>query len=141
MPIRTNSLKIFWTLQVRALYFVVTWRDKTQPTQKVAFLLDWTSSRSALELLFPIEFCLLTFVFNLRPVSICNLISIFQHVKVHVSWRGHKCLQNINHRFVLCSNVQIYSRDFTKFCGLLRIYELYGQNSTFLYGKHHCLKS
>ena len=31
--------------------------------------------------------------------------------------------------FVLCSNGQIYGGDFAKFCGLLRIYELY-QNST-----------
>ena len=34
-------------------------------------------------------------------------------------------MQNLHRRFVLCSNGQIYGGDFAKFCGLLRIYELY----------------
>ena len=34
-------------------------------------------------------------------------------------------MQNIYHRFVLCSNCQIYGGDFAKFWGLPRIYELY----------------
>ena len=34
-------------------------------------------------------------------------------------------MQNIHRRFVLCSNGQIYVGGFAKFCGLLRIYELY----------------
>ena len=35
-------------------------------------------------------------------------------------------LRNLHRRrFVLCSNGQIYDGDFAKFCGLLRIYELY----------------
>ena len=34
-------------------------------------------------------------------------------------------MRNLHCRFVLCSNGQIYVRDFAKFCGLLRIYELY----------------
>ena len=80
----SNFEPLVWKLHNPYCHSVVTWRDKTQPTQKVAFLLDWTSSRSALELLFPIEFCLLTFVFNLTPVSICNLISIFQERKIHL---------------------------------------------------------
>ena len=45
--------------------------------------------------------------------------------KVHIFWEGHKILRNLHRRFVLCSNGQIYGGDFAKFCGLLRIYELY----------------
>ena len=46
-------------------------------------------------------------------------------VKVHIFWEGHKFLRNLHRRFVLCSNGQIYGGDFSKFCFLLRIYELY----------------
>ena len=49
--------------------------------------------------------------------SSCKLKSDF---KVHIFWEGHKIL-----RFVLCSASQINSGYFAKFCGLLRIYELY----------------
>ena len=43
-------------------------------------------------------------------------------------------LLNHNLRFVLCSNGQIYSGNFAKFCGLLRIYELYIETrKTFVY--------
>ena len=45
--------------------------------------------------------------------------------KVHIFWEGHNILRNLHRRFVLCSNGQIYSGDFAKFCGLLRIYQLY----------------
>ena len=34
-------------------------------------------------------------------------------------------MRNLQRRLVLCSNGQIYGGDFAKFCGLLRIYELY----------------
>ena len=34
-------------------------------------------------------------------------------------------MQNLHHRFVLSTNGQIKSGDFAKFCGLLRINELY----------------
>ena len=34
-------------------------------------------------------------------------------------------MRNLYCRFVLWSNGQIYGGDFAKFCGLLRIYELY----------------
>ena len=34
-------------------------------------------------------------------------------------------MRNLHRRFVLCSASQIYGRNFAKFCGLLRIYELY----------------
>ena len=33
--------------------------------------------------------------------------------------------ENLHRKFVLCSASQIYSGDFAKYCGLLRIYELY----------------
>ena len=46
-------------------------------------------------------------------------------IKVHIFWDGHKFLQNLHRRFVLCSNGQIYSGDFAKLCGLLRIYGIY----------------
>ena len=38
--------------------------------------------------------------------------------KVHTFWEGHKILQNIHRRTNLWE-------DFAKFCGLLRLYELY----------------
>ena len=47
-------------------------------------------------------------------------------VKVHIySEKAKKILRNLHRRFVLCGASQIYSGDFAKFCGLLRIYELY----------------
>ena len=49
----------------------------------------------------------------------------FLTIKVHIFWEDHKFLRNLHRKFVLCSNGQIYGRDFAKFCGLLRIYELY----------------
>ena len=49
--------------------------------------------------------------------------------KVHIFWEGHKFLRNLHRRFVLYSNGQIYVGDFAKFCGLLRIYELYKRNN------------
>ena len=45
--------------------------------------------------------------------------------KVHIFWEGHKILQNLHLTFVLCSASQKYVKDFAKFCGYLRIYELY----------------
>ena len=63
-------------------------------------------------------------------VTICILNSLFMYIvffcnKVHIFWEGHNVLQNLHRRFVLCSDSQIYGGDFAKFCGLLRIYELY----------------
>ena len=45
--------------------------------------------------------------------------------KVHIFWEGHKILQYLHLTFdcVYCSRK--YGGDFAKFCGLLRIYELY----------------
>ena len=45
--------------------------------------------------------------------------------KVHIFWESHKILRNLHRRFDLCRASQIYGGDFVKFCGLLRIYELY----------------
>ena len=43
--------------------------------------------------------------------------------KVHIFWEGHKILRNLQ-PFDWHYIGQIYGGDFTKFCGLLRIYEL-----------------
>ena len=51
-------------------------------------------------------------------------LAVLQKCKVHIFWEGQKFLQNLHHRFVLCINGQIYGGDFSKFCGLLRTYEL-----------------
>ena len=61
---------------------------------------------------------------NLRMVACDTTICDFEVSKVHILWEGHKILRNLHHRFVLCSNGQIYSGDVAKFCGLLKIYEL-----------------
>ena len=53
-----------------------------------------------------------------------NLYEIYS-TKVHMFWEGLKFLRNIHCRILLCSNGQIYGGGFAKFCGLLRIYELY----------------
>ena len=44
---------------------------------------------------------------------------------------------DLHPRFALCSNCQIYDGDFAKFCGLLKIYELY--NGTCTVGEFICL--
>jgi hypothetical protein len=54
-----------------------------------------------------------------------SMVLLFKSaVKVHIFREGHKVLQNLHPRFVLCSNGQIYGGDFPKSCGLLKIYEL-----------------
>ena len=61
-------------------------------------------------------------------------ISYFIYIvifKVHIFWEDPYILKNLHRRFVKCSNGQIYSGDFTKFWGLLRIYELYLTNFIF----------
>ena len=45
--------------------------------------------------------------------------------KVQIFWEGHKILRNLHCRFDRHYIGQIYCGDFAKFCGLLRIYELY----------------
>jgi hypothetical protein len=48
-------------------------------------------------------------------------------IKVHTFSEGHKILRNLNPRFDRYYIVQIYGGGFAKFCGLLRIYEIYNQ--------------
>ena len=57
--------------------------------------------------------------------------------KVHIFWEGHKILRNLHQLFVLCTASQIFGGDFAKFCGLLRIYELYTKEGDFV--KFCCL--
>ena len=46
-------------------------------------------------------------------------------VKIRFSGKVHKILRNLHRRFDRYYIGQIYSGDFAKICGLLRIYELY----------------
>ena len=64
--------------------------------------------------------------YNFEPF--CFMINCV--LKLRFCEKETKFLQNHHLRFVLCSNGQIYGGDFAKFCGLLRIYELY-QNRSF----------
>ena len=45
-------------------------------------------------------------------------------VKVHIFLEGHKILQNLHRIFDRYYIEQIYGGDFSRFCGLLRMYEL-----------------
>ena len=45
--------------------------------------------------------------------------------KVHIFWEGHKILRNLLLTFDYSTYSQKLGEDFAKFCGLLRIYELY----------------
>ena len=51
--------------------------------------------------------------------------TICESIKVHIFWEGLKILRNLHLTFFLCSAIQKSGGDFEKFCGLLRIYELY----------------
>ena len=62
---------------------------------------------------------------HLTFVSSYDNIAKFWPCKVHIFWEGHKILQNLHSRFDWQYIGQIYGGDFAKFCGLLRIYELY----------------
>ena len=44
--------------------------------------------------------------------------------KIQIFLEGHHFLRNLHCRFVLCCIGQIYSGDFAKLCGLIRLYEL-----------------
>ena len=46
-------------------------------------------------------------------------------IKDHIFWEGHKILQNHHLTFDCTTYGQKLGGDITKFCGLLRIYELY----------------
>ena len=45
--------------------------------------------------------------------------------KVHIFWEGHKILQNLHLTFDYSTYSQKLDENFAKFCGLLRIHELY----------------
>ena len=66
---------------------------------------------------------------ELKIVVVLIFLSFYlssDHVdKVHIFWEGHKILQNLQCRFDWHYIGQIYGGDYSKFCGLLRIYELY----------------
>ena len=49
-------------------------------------------------------------------------------IKVHIFWEGHKILRNLHLTFDCMYCSQTLGEDFAKFCGLLRIYELYLYN-------------
>jgi hypothetical protein len=46
-------------------------------------------------------------------------------LKVHICWESPKILRDLHLTFVLCSASQKLGENLAKFCGLLRIYELY----------------
>ena len=62
---------------------------------------------------------------NGLSLSIKNKLSRTYAATVHLLWEGHKILQNLQQLFDWQYTGQIIGRDFAKFCGLLRIYELY----------------
>jgi hypothetical protein len=47
------------------------------------------------------------------------------HIKVRIFWEGHKILQNIHQLFFWQLICQIIFGDLAKFCGRLRMYEIY----------------
>ena len=57
----------------------------------------------------------------------------FISIKVHLFWEGHKILRHLHFNFVLCSASQKQGEDVAKFCGLLRIYELYQDTNSHSY--------
>ena len=61
---------------------------------------------------------------NMILGEILSLKVTLLHIELKYAEKATK-LRNLHLRFVLCSASQIYSGDFTKFCDLLIIYELY----------------
>ena len=49
----------------------------------------------------------------------------FKLIEVYIFWEGHKILWNLHLTFDYSTYSQKLGEDFAKFCGLLRIYELY----------------
>ena len=82
------------------------------------FTVQWTKTSLVFNIFFASQNKLSTFEITWHSRSDRSITS-----KVHIFWEGHKILRNLHLTFVLCS--QKKSGDFTKFCGLLRIYELY----------------
>ena len=70
---------------------------------------------------------------NLHTYFCFSWLSIYltlSNVKVHIFGAGHKILRNLNRSF---DRYYFYGGDFAKFCGLLRIYELYHPRPKLLY--------
>ena len=57
-------------------------------------------------------------------ILIWREFKFFRH-KVHIFWEGHKILRSLHLTFDCMYCSQKLGEDFSKFCGLLRIYELY----------------
>ena len=51
-----------------------------------------------------------------------------QFCKLHIFWEAHKILRNLHRRFDWHYIGQIYVGNFAKYCGLLRIYELFNRS-------------
>ena len=56
---------------------------------------------------------------------------LYYYDKVSMFWEDNKILLNLHQLFVLFTASQIIVGDFTKFCGLLRIYEVYLRSNGF----------
>ena len=56
-------------------------------------------------------------------ILIWREFKFFRH-KVHIFWEGHKILRSLHLTFDCMYCSQKLGEDFSKFCGLLRIYEL-----------------
>ena len=69
----------------------------------------------------------ITLLYCWRKLQKNNVSAYILFHKVHIFWEGHKILRNLLLTFVLCSASQKQGGDFAKFCGLLRIYELYAR--------------
>ena len=70
----------------------------------------------------------LFFLISYRLAEV-SLQAVFSKLKVHIFWEGHTILQNPHRRFDYIG--KIYGGGFAKFCGLLRIYELYTKGICF----------
>ena len=60
-----------------------------------------------------------------RQFYTTSLMSPLTQCKVHIILEGHKILRNLHLIFDYSTYSQKKGEDFAKFCGLLRIYELY----------------
>ena len=94
-------------------------------------------------------FCylLLLYVVEIKETVIMfcmqNLSNFSISSKVQIFSEGHKVLRNLQQLLVLCTANQIIGGDLEKFCGILRIYELYclvvlSQHIRYLVGKQFC---
>ena len=65
------------------------------------------------------------FIFIFPSSSYQYFLLAVDSCKVHIFWEGHKILRNFHLTFDCMYCSQKLGEDFAKFCGLLRIYELY----------------